>query len=351
MAAVQQKILGVEIAAKAIKIVLGGGNNTVSKSLAIPLPEGAVRQGRPDVPELIMEKMEEAKKAFGSSVKRCAICIGGPDVVTRQMMLPVMNDHQNILMNVVSEISAYLPVNAQSFQIDYRVQGIMDGAEENKLMKVLVAAAPKDTINAHMKCLSKTGWKVAYVDIAENAQGKLVNAMLSAGGASPDAYAVIDLGYSGSLISVFDQGQLFFSRRLGVGIQRFTEAAAEGEDMDLLTAEKQLYNYDCFASNAPQGIRQRVEAQADYIANEAKRIFNYFSSRNNQAEIGRVFVCGGGAAIPGMLDYLQESFRISVAPIAASLIKPSNSNGSDAVDFTNALGATYREVETIDIAK
>ena len=68
--------------------------------------------------------------------------------------------------------------------------------------------------------------------------------------------------------------------------------------LDILSAESSKRQENYFDSYSPA--QKAVESYADQIIYEANRVFDYFTNRNNHEIIEKVFLCGGGALMPGL---------------------------------------------------
>ena len=293
-------------------------------------------------PEVLTKTIKSAKRTGGIQGSKCILCLGGTDVIIRHLLLPVMNDAQ-IYENVISEISAYLPVDTENYSIDYSIQEEASD-EASSQLKVMVVAIPKTPLKMYMDCFKKAGMQVAAIDISENSQEKLIRHLLQLKGEPAYNFGVIDMGSETTNITTYLNGRFFVNKVAGIGGNILTDDLADVLSVDALTAEAAKRKENYFLSLSPA--QAVVMSYADQIIFEANRVFDYFTNRNNHEILEKVFICGGGASLPGLSDHLQRYLDIEIESLE-DLMSPIFSTSpvlpNHAV-YAAAVGATFREV-------
>jgi Tfp pilus assembly PilM family ATPase len=148
-------------------------------------------------------------------------------------------DEAQIRQNVLDELTAYLPVNTDRFHIDYRIQEIIGNGEQAQY-KVMVVAVPRDIVSGYLECLQDAGFKVRYVDVAENCYEKLMRFTRGQGDGAGQDWAVIDLGASRTAVSVYKNGGFFVNHLLPVGAGAMMQELCQKTGVDRRATEKQL---------------------------------------------------------------------------------------------------------------
>ena len=342
MALKNKKIIGADIGAGTLQLVNTNGRGKVTRAVSFDLPDGVVTQMQINTPEILTRTIKSAKRAGAITGSKCCLSLGGKDVIIRHLLLPAMNDAQ-IYENVINEISAYLPVDTNNYSIDYSIQE-ESLQESSAQLKVMVVAIPKTPLNLYVDCFKKAGIKVLAIDISENSQEKLVRWLLQERGEPAYNFGIIDLGSETANITTYLNGRFFVNKVAGIGGNILTSDLAEALTMDTLAAEASKKQENYFSSPSPaQGV---VMSYADQIIFEANRVFDYFTSRNNRECIEKIFLCGGGAFLPGLTDYLQRNLDIEIE-LLEGLMSPMFLNGPVLPNysiFAAAAGATFREV-------
>jgi type IV pilus assembly protein PilM len=342
MALKNKKIIGADIGAGTLQLVSANGRGKITRAVSYELPSGLVTQMQISSPEVLIKTIKSAKRAGKISGSSCILCLGGSDVIIRHILLPVMNDAQ-IYENVVSEISAYLPVNTENYSIDYSIEHDNPDRPSSQL-KVMVVAIPKAPLKMYMECFKKAGLKVTAIDISENSQEKLIRHLMRSSGQPDYNFGVMDLGSETTNITTYLSGHFFVNKVAGIGGSILTADLSEALEVDILAAETLKRQENYFTSYSPA---QKVVANyADQIIFEANRVLDYFRNRNSREAIEKVFICGGGSQLPGLTEYLQTNLDVEIESLNA-LMAPLFTRPPAASDnsvFAAAIGATFREV-------
>jgi type IV pilus assembly protein PilM len=342
MALKNRNIIGADIGAGTVQLVNTNGKGKVTRAVSFDLPDGVVTQMQISTPEILTRTIKSAKRAGSIQGSKCILSLGGTDVIIRHLLLPVMNDAQ-IYENVISEISAYLPVDTENYSIDYSIQEEASD-EASAQLKVMVVAIPKNPLRMYIDCFKKAGIRVAAIDISENAQEKLIRYLLGLKGEPSYNFGVIDLGSETTNITTYLGGRFFVNKVAGIGGDILTNDLAEVLSMDTLAAEAAKRQENYFRSSSPA--QSVVASYGDNIIFEANRVFDYFTNRNNRQIIEKVFLCGGGASLPGLSEYLQRYLDIEIESLE-TLMSPIFANSPvlpNCSIYAAAVGATFREV-------
>lgn len=340
----QQSIVSINPGVRKLKMVQSNGKGQIIRAALCDMPAGVINQMKVESPELLASTVREAAKAARIGTGGCTLCLSGAGIVIRHLVFPYMNDAQ-LYHNVLGEISGYLPVDPEKFCIDYQVQEIMESGESARI-KVMVVAIQKDVVASYMSALKLAGYRVATIDIAENAREKLLRHAANKGLLSDAHYCVIDFGAGATSISAYYEGRFFVNKIVGTGGDRLTEIVAQSREIDALAAESLKTESDYFHGKDDPESQTGITAQLDQWIFEATRVVDYFRSRNNQAEIQRVYVCGGGSRLKGLREYLQGHLELPVEDFGA-FVSPLLTRKTDTIEipyFVDAIGATFREV-------
>ncbi len=345
MALKQQKIVGIDIGAHSIQMVSGTGKGTVSKVISVDLPDRVVTNMQISVPDLLTQALKQAKKSGRISGSKCALCLGGSDVIIRHLVLPYMNDEQ-IYQNVINEISSYLPVDTTKYSIDYSVQEAIatEGATQ---LKVMVVAISKELLKDYINVLKNAGLKVVYVDIMENAQEKLIRILAPRLTFPTPNFAIMDIGSETTNITAYQNGRFFVNKVVNSGGNQLSERMAERLNIDLLTAEATKRTTDLLSHQGDPDGHMVVAEFVDQLVFEAIRVFDYFKSRNASESIDQLFLCGGTSMLPGIKHYIEDSLHMNITLLEDMMPMLFAAHGAQNINyslFAGAIGATFREV-------
>jgi type IV pilus assembly protein PilM len=333
----RKSITGVDIGSSAVKLVHNAGTHSWKTGMAL-LPEGVITGNQINSAKLLTAAVKKALLAGHIGRGNASLCLSGSDVIIRHTMLPRMSAEQ-LKQNVIDEISGYLAVDPALYVIDYKVQEVLTEGTAAQY-KVMIVAVPKNIITPYIQALSQAGLKVVNVDVAANAKEKLVNHLAGKTG----NYAIIDLGMNVSVIDTFLNGRFFVSKTSSTGLNSATATLAKALETDQLRALDMILGMD-----PEPACKQAVNDYADQVLYDALRVTDYFRSRNQMTPIDQVFICGGGARIPGILQMVQERLSLPVSDISSLLsgVLPGGKDetGPQLSAYATAAGATLMEVD------
>ncbi len=346
MSFAQQNIVGIDIGTERIKMVKARKGAASLRAVSAIVPEGVIKQSKIESKELLTDAIKALKKSGHIRNSDCALCISSQDTIIRHFSLPRMNEKQ-IYQNVVDEISGYLPVNTDRFNIDYRIQEVIGAGDETKY-KVMVVAVPREIVAGYIECLHKAGLNVKYVDVAENGYEKIMR-YLHAKGSSADVknYSIIDLGATKTTVSVYKDDNFFVNHLINTGSNQLVQSICEKTALDRKAVEKLLSKPDIFDSTEkPDDISPFIKKYLDNTLQDARKVFDFYRNRNNQGSIGAAYLVGGLSLLTGVTGYISTQLGLPVDTLAkmTGFMFKDNTAQPGSTDFSGAIGVTFREV-------
>ncbi|MGI6168745.1 MAG: pilus assembly protein PilM [Christensenellales bacterium] len=342
MAFAKGGIIGVDIGSSSVKLVESLEPGKIARAGYATVPENTLSNGKLNNPGALVAAFKDAQKSSGIKRGKCSLTISGPEIILRNSVLPYMEKDQ-LYQNVIADISTYLPINTKKYYFDYRIQDMIE-EEGNKKVKVMVAAAPRDLVDAYNYCLASVGLKVTTVDVIENSWEKLVRYLSSKNLTSGDYYGVISFGHSHTIVSVYGNGTFFVNKVVEQGGQALLSSLMQNMHVNSLAEARELLKNDIFSEAAGEPVRNAVTAHFNYLLSEASRVFDFFRYRNDQAALQALYVCGGYSTIPGLTQAVENMVHIPVHLFSdlVRLMFTKNAELLTQADFSGAIGATFR---------
>lgn len=172
------------------------------------------------------------------------------------------------------------------FHVDDATVDVFDVAMPNtpgKTRSMYVVAARNSAIQRRVDLCDAADIGLDVIDIPEMAQRNLALTLP----ADVRGVVVLTLARQRGLITITRQGEIFLSRRLEIGL----ETLGGAEDRT---------------------------AHFDQIALEVQRSLDYFDSHFRQPHVEGLVLSPSAAAIPGLLDYLNENLNLNAAAMRLS---------------------------------
>jgi type IV pilus assembly protein PilM len=326
----------VDVGTSAVKLVHCAGARNWKAGMAL-LPDGVMAGNQINSVKLLAGTVKKAMAAAHIGRGSATLCLSGNDVIIRHTVLPRMNAEQ-LKQNVVDEISGYLAVDPAMYSIDYKIQEVLtEGAAVQ--YKVMIVAVPKNIIAPYVHALKQAGLRVVSVDVAANAREKLVNYLLGRSG----NFAIIDMGMGSSVVDTYLNGRFFVCMTSTAGLRSASEALAKALGTDELRALEMLLGMD-----PDPACRQAASDYADQLMYDVQRVTDYFRSRNQMTPVDQVFISGGGARIPGIVQMMQDRLNLPVRDISgllSNVLYSKDDTGPRLSAYSAAAGAALTEVD------
>lgn len=318
---------------KAVVIERHHGNYQISRALAVPTPEGAIRDGVVSDVEAVAMAIRQLLREARIHATNAVIGVAGGSVIVRSVRIPKM-DRATLRKSIQFEAGRYVPSSIEDSYIEFEIVGDIDEAQ----MEVMVVAAPRDIVQSRLAACEKAGLEVDIVDIEAFA---LYRSLVEAADMpiyADETIALLDIGSATTHVSVIDHGKFTMTRTIPQAGQTLTEAlvnffklahedAEQGKAMLNLT---ELLDESVPHENPPLRV---LQPHIDDLIREIRRSLNYYQSQQTESgqnnPVTRLVVSGGGANLPGLGQYLEQRLGLAVDTIGV-LDNPRFTSGSSA---------------------
>ena len=216
--------------------------------------------------------------------------------------------------NLPFEFKDYLTHEKNQYYFDYAVQELTrDENGQVKQMKLFACAALRSTVEDYRNMFARAGMRLVSAIPEEAAYA----ALLAAGSAQPDSdadHCLVEVGHTGIRMYVL-RGDRFITRRtIDLGVADLIRSISQRQGVDEHIALAHLLSdYDGATTDpASLDIYHRMAA-------EITKAVNFYNYNNREKTLERVYLCGGGAAIPQIHDAIRQLTDLEIIPISALL--------------------------------
>jgi type IV pilus assembly protein PilM len=316
----KRSTIGLDIGSGFVKVVEvdhSGDQPEVVKVAMRPLMPDAIVEGEIMDYGLVSEAVRGLFQDLGLKTPDVVTAIGGHDVIIKKIEMERMKESD--AREVIRwEAEQHVPFDIKSVELDFQILDSGDGP----LMQVLLVAAKRELVENKVGLLQDAGVNPVIIDVDAFA---LHNAFQHNYPDQQDGIiALVNVGHETTNVNILENGIPivtrdipFGSRRIREDLQRERGLTAEQAE-DVLQARQTVHELDRF-----------VESSTDEVAVGIERASAFLMTREDAASIGKIFLSGGGARIPGMADALGRRMgvptqlvncfeRTPVQPTAAS---------------------------------
>jgi type IV pilus assembly protein PilM len=213
------------------------------------------------------------------------------------------------------EAEQHVPFDMENVQLDFQ---ILDPEGNRPQMQVLLVAAKRELIENRMTLLADAGLSLAAIDVdafaLHNAFEHNYPGML--GG----LVCLVNVGHETTNVNLLEDGVPILVRDIPFGSRRLRESLQRERGLTADAAEAALQGKD-----ENMDLRVMVEDRVDELAVGVERAAAFISAQNGGEGIGRVYVSGGGACVPGLVQGLANRLGVRTeiaSPLQRVAVRP-----------------------------
>jgi type IV pilus assembly protein PilM len=309
-------LLGLDISTSAVRLVeladAGKGELRLERYAHEPLPRGAVVDGNIENLDSVSEAVRRVWKKSGTRVKLVALGMPPASVITRKIVLPAGLSEDQLEVQVESEASQYIPFALDEVSLDFDVIGAAAGAPDD--MEVMLAAARREKVEDRVAVAEAAGLTATVMDIESYAARAALEPLIAQlqGAGREQIVALFQVGAQATHISVMLDGETVYEREQPFGGNQLTQDIVRAYGLSFEEAETRKKSGDL-----PENYT--ADLLAPFLENaalEVTRAIQFFYTSTPYTRIDQLFLAGGCASIPGLLDIIASRTRIAAAVAA-----------------------------------
>ena len=308
-------LIGIDISTSGVRLVeladAGKGQLRLERYASEPLPRGTVVDGNIENIEAVSDAVLRVWKKSGAKIKHVALGMPPAAVITKKIILPAGLAEDQLEVQVESEASQYIPFALDEVSLDFDVIGAAPNSPED--MEVMLAAARREKVEDRVAILEAAGLTATVMDIESYAaRAAAQRAIDESGGAEGQIVALFQIGAQATHISVLQDGETIYEREQPFGGIQLTQDIVRAYGLSFEEAEARKK-----AGDLPDNYA--ADLLAPFLENaalEVTRAIQFFFTSTPYTRIDQIWLAGGCALVPGLLDIIASRTRISSAVIS-----------------------------------
>lgn len=272
------------------------------------------------------------------------------------IQMPKMKEEE-LKSAVIYEAENYIPLPIEEVYLDSQIVPPVYNHLDH--FDVLITALPKKTVDPYLSSLKKAGLK----PIAFEIESQAIARALIKNEVTISPLLLIDLGATRTGFIIFSGYSLRFTSSIPVSSRSFTEIISKALGMNLAEAERLKIEYG-LQSKGKKGkevFEALIPALTDLL-DQIKRYLHYYQTHAshehlppNGKGVAKIFLCGGGAKLKGLTNFLSAQLKIPVEignpwiNILAAPIQPKEQRliykKEESLRYTTALGLALRGLQ------
>ena len=288
--------IGLDVGSRYVKVVQvshAGQAPEVSRILMRPL---ATSDDDPRAGASVAKAISALFRDPGLRRREVVTGVGGHDVIARRIELERMKPSE--LREVIRwEAEQHLPFDVASVELDFQILGSGDP------MDVLLVAAKRDLVHDAIEVVHAAGLAVEVLDVDGLA---LSNALIHNHPAVAEGVVMAaDIGWETTTVVVVEEGIPTVTRDFHVGVHSLCQAARRETGLEARSTEAMIRS-----QRVSPGLQTVIELAADEMAAGLGRASAFLKTRPADLGLGRVYLSGGGARIPGLAEALGRILSV-----------------------------------------
>lgn len=195
----------------------------------------------------------------------------------------------------------YIPLPLQEVVLDYEL--IEDENTGEDKLKALLIAVPKDLVEKYYKVAKILNMSLRALEVETFSETRALV------GEDKEPTVIVNIGDRSSNITVVDYGFIRICHSIEFSGFYLTKSISEALNVSFLRAEE---------LKKEKGITPEVGSLAsgpifpvvDKIIFNMQKVINTYLSQNPRREIKKIILSGGGASMPGLLEYFYSKTNI-----------------------------------------
>jgi len=339
-----KNLVGVDIGASSIKVVQLKESR---KRLGVvrygyaPLPPQTIVDGHVMNRGAVIEALAKIFVDNKISTRDVAVGVYGQSVIVRKITVPMMSAAE-LDEQITWEAEQHIPFDIKDVHVDYEV---LKRRPEAGQMDLLLVAAKKDEINDYASIIKEAKLKPVVVDI----NAFTVQNIFEYIHGLPDdqTIALLNVGASLSSLNIVSRGVSAFTREVTNAGNTITEEIQRQLNIPFEQAEQ--IKITAASGSVPPQVHQIIAQACEALAGEIQRSLDFYLATSGEAEIGRVYVCGGSAYLGALVQAIEKRARVPVMmldPLASLTAEAGKVNEQDmrtrSSQLTVAVGLALR---------
>ena len=297
---------GLDISTSGVRLVeladAGKGVMRLERYATEALPRGAVVDGNIENLEQVTDAVRRVWKKSGTRARHVVLGMPPAAVITKKIILPAGLSEDQLEVQVESEASQYIPFALDEVSLDFDVIGAAPNSLDD--MEVMLAAARREKVEDRVAIAEAAGLTATVMDIESYAaRGALEHAALPR---QDQIVALFQIGAHATHVSVLLNGEAVYEREQPFGGNALTQDIVRSYGMAFEEAETRKK-----AGDLPENYRADILAPfLESAALEITRAIQFFYTSTPYTRIDQLYLAGGCALLPGILDVVAGRTRL-----------------------------------------
>jgi len=303
------KPAGLDISDRRIRfldVVKGKNGLMVGRHGEMRIPEGIIVSGELKKPKEFQKFIKSFQEKYGMEFVRVSL----PEERAYMVKMETPDVSGDELRNsIMFQLEEYVPIPVAEAVFDYQVIKKTEGRKG--YVDVAVSVLSQRELKRYVDMFADTGIMPVSFEIEAQAIARAVLPKTS-----KETFMIIDFGKTRMGVSVVSEGAVRFTSTVDVGSDMITEALEKHFSISTEEAYSMKNERKVSKSAGDKEFFQAILPTISIIRDEINKLYIYWHTHGTEerggGKIKKIVMCGGGANLIGLSDYLSASLKIKV---------------------------------------
>lgn len=277
------------------------------------LPEGIIEEGEIKNDKKLIEMLKKAiAEAKGEKIKtKYAICsLPEQHAFVKVIKFPKMEANE-IREAIKWEAEANIPFSLDEVYFSWQ---IVSSQEKSNHTDVLINAVPRKLVDKYLEVLRAAGIEPVVFEIESTA---IIRSLLKEGLAVKPVL-IIDLGFNRTSFVIFSENGICFTNSTSaVSNKQMLEDIAQKLNIDFKKAQSLKFKIGLDTNDKDREIFNALLPSLTKLSEKIKECIGFHREYGEKdsgfPDISEIILCGGGANLKGLAEYLSTRIKIPVS--------------------------------------
>lgn len=280
----------------------------------LSLPEGIIQEGEIKNEKKLVEMIEKTLTGVGGEkIKtKYAVCsLPEQHAFVKVITFPKMAINE-IKRAIKWEAEANIPFSLDEVYLSWQ---IISPWQSNSHVDVLVNAVPRKLVDKYLEVLRAANIEPVVFEVESAATAR----SLIGGGKVAKPVLIIDLGFDRTSFIIFSGDSICFTNSTSiVSNKSMLEDLAQKLNIDFKQAQSLKFRIGLGKTVEEQEIFNALLPPLTKLVDKIKECISFYQEHGEKTEgyagISEIILCGGGANLKGLSEYLSSRLKIPVVP-------------------------------------
>ncbi len=281
----------------------------------VQIKAGIVKEGTIQDQESLVKIIQLACKTVkGEKLNTRYVIFSLPEEKSFSQIIQMPNMTEKELVSAVPyEAENYIPLPIDKVYLDFQVINL----HKDKLnhLDLLVNVMPKPIVDSYVSCLKKASLTPCVLEIESQA---ITRALIKRGESTlPTIF--IDFGQTKTSLVIFSDNSIRFTSSMPISSEQLTNAICESLKVNFSKAEELKVKYGLTKETVKKhNIQEAILPILNDLVAQIKKYISFYHGHasheysSSGGAIQKIILCGGGANLKGLSDFLSEELKIDV---------------------------------------